>query len=112
MFEKKQLLIIVEHLINGDTSGKTILSIARETGISARDVSVCVSQYSELFVFPQSGRFVAINFNKVPETNWRTYVVTRTKRDKQHNRVLWLGFGVAIFSAVFLSLVSMVSLGF
>ena len=105
MLEKKQLLIIVESLIVGDALGKTILTIARETGIPASQVSRCVSQYSELFTFPEEGKYVAINRNNVPRENWRTCVVRTTKHDKKHKRVIWLVGSLAAMSVVFLSLV-------
>ena len=103
--EKRHLLIIVESLINSDPSGKTIHTLARETGLPASKVSKCISQYAELFVFPDAGKFVAINKHKVPNDNWRTFVVKTKRHDTQSNIILWIGAAVTVFSAVFLSVV-------
>lgn len=103
--EKRHLLIIIESLLKGDEYGKTILCLARETGIPASHVSKCVAQYSELFEFPDSGKYVAVDKLKLPKENWRSYVVKTVRHDTQSDVILWIGGGLTVLSAVFFSFV-------
>lgn len=104
--EKQLLLIIIECLRKSGSSGKTILSVARDTGIPASSVSKCISQYSDLFVFCESGKFVAVNPETVPKNNWRTLVIKAIRQDTQHNIVLGLACSVILISLVFVGFVS------
>ena len=105
--EKRHLLIIIESLLKSGSSGKTILCLSRETGIPASHVTRCISQYSELFVFPDAGKYVAINNLRVPTQNWRSIVMKTIRQDTQNDITLWIGGGLIVLSAIFFSYVGL-----